>query len=445
MKELLLINDSKANKVSYYHIMLLMASLPFDLFYSHIILISFALHTFIHLKKEKLKSLLSVKMLVLPSVLFVSIVATACTTNMRAAFTEWTLRIPLLLFPLLFSLTELDLKKYRSNLLLAFSLICSGTIFYLYADALYTIRYYHLPLRALFAEGFTNHNFAQPINIHATFFSFQLVIALVNLLYLLMIGASPRFTKALYIACSMLLIAGIIQLSSKSILLVLFVIVNMVLPYCLLQGKSRKKFIFTGLAISVLLGAGILSIPTFRDRYVTLFRQDLSVDKTLPRNSDSRIERWHVAAERIKQKPFIGYGSGSEINLLHNDFYKAKMYSSFLYGLNAHNQYISFTLKSGIWGLLIYLFTLGYGFKMSFRKKDVVFISFMLVITVVSFAENYLDVDKGVMFYGFFFSFFIFYHAEKETVITDNQKPHDYLSPVATNALPVTSYYYNTL
>jgi O-antigen ligase len=37
MKQLLLINDNNANKVSYYHIMLLMASLPFDRFYSHII------------------------------------------------------------------------------------------------------------------------------------------------------------------------------------------------------------------------------------------------------------------------------------------------------------------------------------------------------------------------------------------------------------------------
>ena len=51
MKELLLINDNTANKISYYHLLFLLASLPFDRFYSHIILISFAAHTLIHLKK----------------------------------------------------------------------------------------------------------------------------------------------------------------------------------------------------------------------------------------------------------------------------------------------------------------------------------------------------------------------------------------------------------
>jgi O-antigen ligase len=440
MKGLLLINDSKVNKISYYHLVLLMASLPFDMFYSHIILISFALHTFIHLKKEKLRSLLSLKMLVLPSVLFITIIATIYTINIPAAFTEWTLRIPVLVFPILFSLNGLDFNKYKSKLLLTFSLVCTATVFYLYADALFTIRYYHLPLSAIFAEGFTNHNFAQPINIHATFFSFQLLIALVNLFYILVKGVPVRSLKIFYTICCLILIGGLIQLSSKSILLILFVIINIVLPYYLLNGERRQRFILTAGTITAIVVIGILSVSTFRERYVTLLKSDLSTDKKELRNSDSRIERWRVAAERIKARPLTGYGSGSEIGLLKDDFYNAKLYSSYFYGLNSHNQYISLVLKSGIWGLLIYLLTLIYGFKASIKNKDVVFISFMLVITIVSFSENILDVDKGVMFYSFFFTFFIFSDIENEEVTPIQQKPDDYLSSLATNTLPVTSY-----
>ncbi|MDN5289481.1 MAG: hypothetical protein JWR38_5755 [Mucilaginibacter sp.] len=440
MKELLLINDSKANKISYYHIVLLMASLPFDLFYSHIILISFALHTFIHLKKEKLRSLLSSKLLVLPSVLYISIIATVYTLNLPAAFTEWTLRIPVLLFPVLFSFNDLDLKKYRSKLLLIFSLVCTATVCYLYADALITIRHYHLPIRALFSESFTNHNFAQPINIHATFFSFQLVIAVVNILYVLMKRSVSRSLSVFYALCCFILICSIIQLSSKSILFILFMVVNIILPYYLLTGRSRQKFILTGFSISALVVIVVLSLSTFRERYVTLFKDDLSTDKTEPRNSDTRLERWRVAAERIKARPLLGYGSGSEIGLLKDDFYNAKLYSSYLHGLNAHNEYISMLIKSGIWGLLIYLLTLIYGFKACIKKKDVVFTGFMLVIAIVSFSENILDVDKGVMFYSFFFSFFIFSNTASEEVITGKTKPDDYLSSMATNPLPVTSY-----
>ena len=34
-------------------------------------------------------------------------------------------------------------------------------------------------------------------------------------------------------------------------------------------------------------------------------------------------------------------------------------------------------------------------------------LSFMVLVTVVSFSEDLLDVNKGIFFYAFFFSFFI--------------------------------------
>jgi O-antigen ligase len=218
------------------------------------------------------------------------------------------------------------------------------------------------------------------------------------------------------------------------------VVINIVLPYYLLTGKSRQKFILTGFSVSALVVVVVLSMSTFRERYVTLFKDDLSTDKTEPRNSDTRLERWRVAAERVKARPLLGYGSGAEVGLLKDDFYNAKLYSSYLHGLNSHNEYISMVIKSGVWGLLIYLLTLIYGFRVCIKKRDVVFTGFMLVIAVVSFSENVLDVDKGVMFYSFFFSFFIFSNTENKAIITGKTKPDDYLSSMATKPLPVTSY-----
>jgi len=57
---------------------------------------------------------------------------------------------------------------------------------------------------------------------------------------------------------------------------------------------------------------------------------------------------------------------------------------------------------------LIYLSTLGFGFKIAVRQKDLLFFTFMVLIAIVSFSENLLDVDKGIIFYAFFFSFFVF-------------------------------------
>lgn len=438
MKQLFLINDNNVNKISYFHVMLLMASMPFDRFYSHIILISLILHTLINLKKEKLRSVVNAKTLILQAVFFVSVIATLYTSYRSEAFGELGLRIPILLFPLVFLINDLDFKKYWSNLLLTFSLVCTATVIYLYADALIVIRYYHLSLKALFSHAFTNHNFSMPIDMHATFFSLQLVIALSYLLTLLFKPLASK-TRLFYGACISVLLCGLIQLSSKSILVVLFLLVNFVLPYCLLQGKNRIRFTLVGLGLSAVAFIIVLNVSSFKERYLTSLKDDLSAAKP-GESTDPRLARWHIVADLIKQKPLIGHGSGSEIPLLHDRFYDAKMYSSFLAGLNSHNQYLSFVVKSGIWGLLIYLLTLGYGIKAALKKKDLIFICFMMLILIVSLSENVLDADKGVMFYSMFFSFLLFTSSESSSKPLASNKDTEYLSKVATNGLVVTSY-----
>jgi O-antigen ligase len=133
----------------------------------------------------------------------------------------------------------------------------------------------------------------------------------------------------------------------------------------------------------------------------------------------------------IKQSPLIGHGAGSEIGLLQEKYFAKKFYSSYLHRLNAHNEYLSYLIKTGICGLAVYLATLVYGFKKSIRKRDVVFFSFMILIAVVSLSENVLDVDKGVMFYSFFFSFFVFV-SEQQEKINLPAKRHKYLRHAAT-------------
>jgi O-antigen ligase len=123
---------------------------------------------------------------------------------------------------------------------------------------------------------------------------------------------------------------------------------------------------------------------------------------------DGRFARWNVVTELIKKKPITGYGSGSETALLQDGFFNHKLYNSYLNRLNSHNQYLSFLLKTGVGGLLIYLGTLAFGFSVALKKKDLLFFAFMMLVAIVSLSENLLDVDKGIFFYAFFFSFFFF-------------------------------------
>jgi len=291
-------------------------------------------------------------------------------------------------------------------------------------------------LSLVFSAAFTNHNFSQQIHMHATFFSLQIALALVFMLSLF-IKERIRLNKLFYAAISLILLAGIIQLSSKSVFAALFLIINIAFPLFLLEGVRRKRFLITSWSLTILVIAGILSSGTFRERYLNELRTDFSRSKD-DLSVEPRLMRWGVAAELIKQALVTGHGAGSEIPLLKGKYFERKYYTSYLNGLNAHNEYLSFLIKSGVWGLMIYIATLIYGFRLAIRKKDIVFFSLMILIAVVSLSENILDVDKGVIYYSFFFSFFVFM-AEQREQIPIAIKRHKNLSKVATNRIAVTS------
>ncbi|MDR3696837.1 O-antigen ligase family protein [Mucilaginibacter sp.] len=410
MNKLLLIKDNLANKISYYHVMLFMVSLPFNMFYSHLILVSLFIHTLIHLNRNNIKPIFKWRMFVLSSVFIITVLSTIYTINPNEGFNEWGRHITILLFPLLFCLNPLDLKKYRQQLLMTFALVCTATIIYLYADALHTIRHYKLPYSNLFSAAFTNHNFSEPIDMHATFFSMQIAVSFIYLLSVL-IKEKTEYKKVFYLFCFFILIAGIIQLSSKSIVIASIILVTFALPFFSLKGMARWKFMMGSLVLSVFVIIGILNSDTFRQRFVNELKIDLTKSKVVE-TTDSRLARWGVVMELVKKAQVTGYGAGSEIGLLQDGFYKHKLYSSYLNRLNGHSQYFSFLLKSGIIGLLVYLSTLAFGFRIAVRQKDLLFFTFMALVAIVSFSENLLDVDKGVIFYAFFFSFFIFSNEE---------------------------------
>ena len=397
--------EDLTGRISYYHVLLLMASLPFDRYFSHVIVISYALHLLIQFKKP----VLSMHVLIPASVFFITVISTLYTTNLSGALNEFTLHIPLLVFPLLFCADAGVIKKYRDKLLWGFSWVCAATIIYLNLDAVRLILYYKLPYTALFSAAFTNHNFSAPIDMHATFFSLQIGVALV---YVLSNLINRKLNRVWNIICLLILSAGLVQLCSKSVFLALLLIINLAVPYFLLQKNYRLRFWVFSASVSAALLIIILSVNVLRTRYITDLRIDLS-SSSKGSLLDSRAARWQVVTDVIKRAPFVGHGAGTETALLHEEFFKKKYYNSFLNNLNAHNQYLSFLFKTGTWGLLVYLATLLFGFFSAVKRKDLLLFTFMVLVGIVSLSENLLDVDKGVFFYAFFFSLFLFSASKK--------------------------------
>ena len=404
MKKVFYIKDSIENKISYYHLLLFMLLLPFDRTYSTIVLISFLLHSIIFFRKSQFAQINTV-VLVLQSVFILTILSLLYASYLSRALDVAGKQLAIFLFPVLLATTRLNLRKYNHNLLLGFSMGCVATILYLYFDAFHIILYNQLPLQRIFSGDFVNHNFSLTIDMHATYLSMLLVIAITWLLHQLLVQPVSTST-ALYIVCIAILTAGLFQLGSKSAFVAFIIIIVAGFPWLVLNGKKRIWFIAVSIVMLTVIFAVVLSVDIFRNRYVTMLENDLR-ENTGIADKSGRLDRWDAALSIVQKSPVLGTGMGSEIPLLKDRYFERKMYAAWLNSLNVHNQYLGLLINTGMVGVLVYMFTLGWGLRRAVKKTDIVLFAFIVLIAVVSLAEDILDVNKGIFFYGYFFSFLV--------------------------------------
>lgn len=433
MKQLFLIEDSLSNKISYYHLVCFLVALPFDRFYSELVLISFVIHTLLHLTWDRVKRVLSREVIIVSAVYLVGLLSLIYSSEKKQALTEAFIQVALVLFPVTLTCNSLDLKKYKWPLLKIFGYTCTIAVAYLYIDALLTIWYFHLPFTSLFEAAFMNQNFSAPIEMHATYLSMYVAFSICNFLVCCS-KKEAAINRIFYFICMMVLTAALLQLSSRAVGIALLLIIFFIFPLSLF-GKKRKMLV-AGIAAAgvVIVFAVIQQNNAFRERYFSELQKDLSPYTNNIEVTEPRMVRWKAAMELVRESPVIGYGSGSEVALLKEKYFDHKLYSSYLHQFNAHNQYISLLIKTGIPGLLIYLSVLIYGLMIAWKKRDLSFAAFMVLLTVTSMSENILDLNKGIFFYSFFFSFFLLVNKKaglRETAsLSGNQSPalDDYTS-----------------
>ncbi len=424
------INDSLENKISYYHLLFFLIVLPFDRFYSEIILISYAAHTIIHLNKKKIKGIFTLQTLILTSAFFVNLIGTVYSPDKKPAFNDMERQLAIFLFPVLVSASGLKLAAHRDALLKVFGFTCVITVLYLFIYSFRLIAYNHLPVSNLFSTFFTNHNFSAPVEMHATYLSMYICLSLTSYLFFFLKEKTGNY-KIFYGICILILLAGLMQLASRAVFISTLFIILVLYPLFIEKGASRSKFLMIVFPIILVAFIGIYRIDWFRKRYISELRNDLTQVSINNDIIEPRIIRWRVAWKLFQQNPLLGYGSGTEKKILMENYFEKKLYNSYLNKLNAHNEYLSIMLKTGIWGLLVYLFTLIYGYIAAWYNRDIVFAGFVSLIAVVSFSENILDVNKTIFFYSFFFSLFIYssknllpvntiFKAKKKTVIAKN-------------------------
>jgi len=405
MKRLFLINDTIENKISYYLLAAFLIALPFNHFYSEWLFIIFCLHTLIYIRKNSLSKLKDKKIWIIGSLFFLSASALLFSRYKSQGTKDAMQQIAFFLFPAFLAISNLNIRKYKYKLLELFGITCTVVVLYLLLETYKVILYFHLPLASILSTPFLNQNFTSPIDVHPTYFAMYVLLSICIFINLSFRREAP---KNRYIIFCIVLLAGLIQLSARAPLLAAEIIFIFGIPVFLLNKKNKIVFSLCAIFVSLLFFISVSQTQSLRKRYWTDLENDLSYYQDPGDLTESRLMRWDLEWQLISNSPLIGYGSGSEKDILKEKYFENKYYRSFLLGLNAHNQYLSFMLNEGVIGLFLYLCVIIYGLSKAVRGKDFLLGCFIIILIVVSFSENILDVSKGVLFYSFFFPLFLF-------------------------------------
>ena len=320
------------------------------------------------------------------------------TENFSHGWMDMQIKLSILLFPIVLSSEgKMDFGKQKW---FGFSFI-SGAVLHgvfclLYASWLY------------FSQGkvqFTYMQFSRFV--HPTYYSMYIDLALVFMYYGITTKSKQLVKKEklfIYISSPFLLLVVILLESKMGQIATVLLIPAMLFKYFLSKHSTFKALAIV-VAVLGLLVIGISKISRFNALGNVLSGSKVDVQSV--ESNQARILVWGAACEVIKSSPLIGYGTGDTASLM-QEYQKEGMAGAHREKLNAHNQYLQTMVAVGIPGILILLANLFIPMYIAIKRKQFVYLLFLLILCLNFLTESMLDQQAGTMFYGLFNSLLMF-------------------------------------
>ena len=262
---------------------------------------------------------------------------------------------------------------------------------------------------------YTSIHFAKPLGIHPTY---------LGIYYLTSILFVSICTKNLKIQILLLFVLCISLLFLNSRIIYFgFFLISSRMGYLkfrwMLLKREYKKLIY----MSVCLGlVGFLCITTISKTYVgtrvkNVYKFEMSANKEENFNTfnkgNPRMARWKSALKLIKKEPFFGYGLNKEYTSLKDQFVKDGLFYAAGSNYNSHNQFLGYTIRFGMLGLLALVFFFLSNLIISFLAADYKYTLLIIIVLATNLVENYIDRNAGVTFIAVFFTAFTYVSLEE--------------------------------
>lgn len=320
------------------------------------------------------------------------------TKNINHGLMDMEIKLSLFLFPIILSSEgEMNFTQQKwFGLSFIAGAVLHSMFCLLYASWLY------------FSQGIIQFTYMQFSRfVHPTYYSMYIDLAMVFMYYAITTKGKELTKKEklfIYISAPFLLLVIILLESKMGQIITALLIVTMLLRY-FLSNQSLFKAVAIVVTVLGLLVIGISKISRFNALENVLSGEKVNVQSV--ESNQARILVWGAACEVIKSNPVLGYGTGDTTALM-QQYEKDGMTGAHREKLNAHNQYLQTVVAVGIPGIVILLANLFIPIFTAIKRKQLVYLMFLLILCLNFLTESMLDQQAGTMFYGLFNSLLMF-------------------------------------
>jgi O-antigen ligase len=327
-------------------------------------------------------------------------------------------RLTLIVFPLVLVYPGDYIKRKTKQLLRVFSLSTLLYILFLFVLALVrsvyikngNVSFNPHPPEADYNNYFfgTDFSFYQ----HPTYLSMYVIFSVFIAFESFFDRKQNNYLKAGWVISGIILLISLYFLSSRSGILAAAVLT----PVYLIIKFRRFRRGWVAFPVIVILLV-ILLFSFMKNERIKYYFEDRSSNSFLEKfREDNRIPIWKSAVAVIKHHPILGVGAGDASHELKKEYVNGGYSEMYYNNLNAHNQYLEVLLGMGLVGFLIFISILADIVYLAVKKKNLLYVYFIIIILIYCLFESILNRIAGITFFSLF-SFLLLFSNEKNADI----------------------------
>ena len=261
--------------------------------------------------------------------------------------------------------------------------ICIGLIHYISTGSL---------------SNLTEHELVSPLDLNRVYVSLFVVVAIFHIIY-------NETKNVLNVSLLVLLIVFLLLLSSKTIILTTLMVL-IVLTFKKKSSLFSLKNIFL-IIVFLLVGSVLFKYnPKFHSELVPNNFSEIITKQNFEKNyyfngSELRIlySRFLFEFEKEQNIFFTGFGLNATQEKLNEKCIQYKVPDGYGTEFNFHNQYNQTLAELGLFGLLLLISILYFGFKEALKNKDRFSIAVFMIFTALLFTESVFNRQQGIYFF----------------------------------------------